>query len=197
MDAVSLLQEGATTHEERAPANATDPSQSGAPAQKQEGVKEVPPKFGKFKCNKGPPDCGLLHDKMSLLWGKYKDLVDELQQTMDQNEFEYNELMSNYNEQLTVLRNAKSTCIAELNKAIADLNAAREELFEKQTQARKLEIEYEAYMAACKARIEYILYQDICSYISVRATVMAYSTVSPRTRSPTATSATGCPPSAP
>merc|ERR1719217_434375 len=102
MDAVSLLQEGATTHEERAPANATDPSQSGAPAQKVPVVKEVPLKFGKFKCNKGPPDCGLLHDKMSLLWGKFKD-----------------------NEQLTVLRNAKSTCIAELNAAIANLNAAR------------------------------------------------------------------------
>merc|ERR1719217_1670669 len=179
MDAVSLLQEGATTHEERAPANATDPSQSGAPAQKVPVVKEVPPKFGKFKCNKGPPDCGLLHDKMSLLWGKYKDLVDELQQTMDKNEFEYKELMSNYNEQLTVLRNAKSTCIQELNKAVADLNAAREELDEKQAQSRKLEYEYAVYMAACKARIEYILYQDICSYISVRATVMAYSKVSP------------------
>merc|ERR1719409_91769 len=98
---------------------------------------------------------------------------------MDQNAFEYNETMSNYNEQLTVLRNAKSTCIAELNKAVADLNAAREELDEKQEQSRKLEMEYMVYMAACKARIEYILYQDICSYISVRATVMAYSKVSP------------------
>merc|ERR1719453_2932496 len=150
-----------------------------APVKKQKVVKEVDVKFGKFKCNKGPPDCGLLHDKMSLLWGKYKDLVDELQQEMDKNEFEFKELVSNYNEQLQVLRSAKATCIAELNQAIADLNAAREELFEKQTQSRTLESEFEVYMAACKARIEYILYQDICSYISVRATVMAYSTVSP------------------
>merc|ERR1719197_781358 len=150
-----------------------------APIKKTVVVKEVNPAFGKFKCNKGPPDCGLLHDKMSLLWGKYKDLVDELQQTMDKNEFEFEELKTNYNEQLTVLRNAKSTCIAELNKAVADLNAAREELEEKQEQSRKLEYEYEVYMAACKKRIEYILYQDICSYISVRASIMAFSTVSP------------------
>merc|ERR1719378_1371206 len=116
-----------------------------------------------------PPECWLLHDKMSLLWGKYKDLVDELQQEMDKNEFEYKDLVSNYNEQLTVLRNAKSTCIAELNQAVADLTAAREELHEKQSQSRELESEFMVYMAACKARIEYILYQDICSYISVRA----------------------------
>merc|ERR1719420_1733937 len=110
-----------------------------APVQKVEVVKDVDVRTGKFKCNKGPPDCGLLHDKMSLLWGKYKDLVDELQQEMDKNEFEFKELVSNYNEQLTVLRNAKSTCIAELNQAIADLNSAREELAEKQSQSRKLE----------------------------------------------------------
>jgi len=24
------------------------------------------------------PDCGLLHDKLSLLWGEFKDSVDEL-----------------------------------------------------------------------------------------------------------------------
>merc|ERR1719163_2550635 len=121
------------------------------PVEKTEVVKRVDINVG-YKICKDPhpvPDCGLLHDKMSLLWGKYKDLVDELQQTMDKYEFE--ELKANYNEQLTVLRNAKSTCIAELNKAIADLNAAREELEEKQSQSRKLEREYAIYMAACKA----------------------------------------------
>merc|ERR1719163_884753 len=66
-----------------------------------------------------------------------------------------------------------------MNQAVADLNAAREELHEKQSQSRQLEYEFVVYMAACRARIEYILYQDICSYISVRATVMAFSTVSP------------------
>jgi hypothetical protein len=30
-------------------------------------------------CPPTPPDCGLLHDKLSLLWGEYKDKVDELQ----------------------------------------------------------------------------------------------------------------------
>merc|ERR1719379_150191 len=110
----SLLQEAATRHVERAPngTSAADDDTMSAPTAKQAVVKEVPPQFGKFKCNKGPPDCGLLHDKMSLLWGKYKDLVDELQQEMDKNEFEFEELKTNYNEQLTVLKNAKTTCIS-------------------------------------------------------------------------------------
>ena len=30
------------------------------------------------KRNDGVPNCGLLHDAMSLEWGKFKDLVDEL-----------------------------------------------------------------------------------------------------------------------
>merc|ERR1719379_2465483 len=116
----SLLQEAATSHVERAPngTSAADDDTMSAPTAKQAVVKEVPPQFGKFKCNKGPPDCGLLHDKMSLLWGKYKDLVDELQQEMDKNEFEFEELKTNYNEQLEVLRNSKARFTMELNEAI-------------------------------------------------------------------------------
>ena len=29
-------------------------------------------------CGPDPPDCVLLHDKLSLMWGEYKDKVDEL-----------------------------------------------------------------------------------------------------------------------
>merc|ERR1719230_162074 len=34
-------------------------------------------KKGQLKCPPTPPDCGLLHDKMSLMWGVYKDQVDQ------------------------------------------------------------------------------------------------------------------------
>ena len=34
--------------------------------------KGVPVAEGHFKCPRGPPDCGLLHDKMSLMWGSWR-----------------------------------------------------------------------------------------------------------------------------
>merc|ERR1719321_2203313 len=82
----------------------TTPGMPTPPLPKVEVVKRVPVEAGKLKCSKGPPDCGLLNDKMSLMWGKYKDLVDELQQEMDKNDFEFKEFSDNMNEQLQVLR---------------------------------------------------------------------------------------------
>merc|ERR1740117_2101958 len=40
-------------------------------------------------CPPTPPDCGLLHDKLSLMWGDYKDKVDELQMEMNKNQYEF------------------------------------------------------------------------------------------------------------
>merc|ERR1719460_547222 len=83
------------------------------------------------ECPPGPPDCGLLHDTMSLMWGKFKDLVDELQQEMDKNEFEFQELKTNLNEQLEVLRNSKARFTMELNEAIANMRSTQELMGEK------------------------------------------------------------------
>ena len=47
------------------------------------------------KCDKGAVDDGLLHDKMSLMWGSDKDPVNALQQLMDRNEFELEEIKEN------------------------------------------------------------------------------------------------------
>merc|ERR1719236_384145 len=126
-----------------------------------------------------PPDCGLLHDNMSLMWGKFKDLVDELQAEMDKNLFEFNMLKMNMNQQLEVLRNSKARFIMELNEATASLNADREEMAEKEEEREKLELEYKVYMSKCKKRIEWIFFQDFCAYLVIRAQVMKESSVSP------------------
>merc|ERR1719316_1095243 len=130
-------------------------------------------------CNGGPPDCGLLHDKMSLMWGEYKDKVDELQQHMDKEEFEYTETKTSLNAQIDVTRNQKATCISDFNQAVADIAAAQEEMAQKEEEARDLDHDYKVYMAACRKRIYWIKYQDYCSYVLVRALTMKYSTVSP------------------
>merc|ERR1719316_2234632 len=130
-------------------------------------------------CNGGPPDCGLLHDKMSLMWGEYKDKVDELQQHMDKEEFEFTETKTTLNAQIDVTRNHKATCIADFNQAVADIAAAQEEMAQKEEEARDLDHKYKVYMAACRKRIYWIKFQDYCSYVLVRTLTMKYSSVSP------------------
>merc|ERR1719207_113329 len=85
----------------------------------------------------------------------------------------------NMNQQLEVLRTSKARFIMDLNEATASLNADREEMAEKEEEREKIELEYKVYMAKCKKRIEWIFFQDFCSYLVIRAQVMVYSSVSP------------------
>jgi hypothetical protein len=149
------------------------------PVPKEKVVKRLDITVGYVKCPTEPPDCGLLHDNMSLMWGKFKDLVDELQAEMDKNLFEFTILKENLNQQLEVLRNSKARFIMELNEATASLNSDREEMAEKEEQRKTLEHEYKVYMSHCKKRIEWIFFYDFCSYMVIRAQVMIYSKVSP------------------
>ena len=43
------------------------------------------PSGGGIMCSPDSPDCGLLHNKLSLMWGDYKDKVDELTMEMNKN----------------------------------------------------------------------------------------------------------------
>ena len=111
-------------------------------------------------------------DKTVLMRGEFKDLVDELQQEMDKNEFE-----------IDFLRNTKAVRITSLNEAIGILNSLREELTEKEAEARELDQEHEAYMKLCRKVCCWSLCQDICSCLSVRAAIVGYSKESPPRRS--------------
>merc|ERR1719443_1342807 len=157
----------------------TTPGIPTPPVPKDRVVKRLDITVGHMKCPMTPPDCGLLHDNMSLMWGKFKDLVDELQAEMDKNLFEFNMLKMNLNQQLEVLRNSKARLIMQLNEATASLNSDRQEMSEKEEERDKLEHEYKIYMAKCKKRIEWIFFQDFCAYLVIRAQVMTYSSVSP------------------
>merc|ERR1719443_2445026 len=117
----------------------TTPGIPTPPVPKERVVKRLDITVGSVKCPTDPPDCGLLHDNMSLMWGKFKDLVDELQAEMDKNLFEFNLLKSNLNQQLEVLRNSKARFTMELNEATASLNSDREEMAEKEEEREKIE----------------------------------------------------------
>merc|ERR1719238_841929 len=170
---------GVSTQKADPPTTTTTPGIPTPPVPKDRVVKRLDITVGHMKCPMTPPDCGLLHDNMSLMWGKFKDLVDELQAEMDKNLFEFNMLKMNLNQQLEVLRNSKARFIMELNEATASLNADREEMAEKEEEREKLEAEYKLYMSKCKKRIEWIFFQDFCAYLVIRAQVMTYSKVSP------------------
>ena len=131
------------------------------------------------RCPNTPPDCCLLHDNMSLMWGKFKDLVDELQAEMDKNEFEFTSLTDNLNQQLDVLRSTKATFIIKLNEAAASMNADWEDASEKESELLKLMKEYKGYMKRCTAKIRWTFLQDFCGYFVVRAQIMGFSKVCP------------------
>merc|ERR1719443_1970234 len=80
---------------------------------------------------------------------------------------------------MDILRNSKSRFTMELNEATASLNADRGEMKEKQDEMRRLSRQYKGFMSKCKKRIEWIFFQDFCSYLVVRMQLMTYSKVSP------------------
>merc|ERR1719450_751623 len=103
----------------------------------------------------------------------------EDQQHMDKEEFEYEETKYNLNTRIDVTRNQKATCVSDFNQAVADIAAAKEEMAQKEEEARDLNHDYEVYMEACRKRIFWIKFQDYCSYVLVRTLTMKYSKVSP------------------
>jgi len=125
------------------------------------------------------PDCGLLHDKLSLMWGEYKDSVDELSMEIAKNEDKWNELKESLNAQIGLLSNKKAKLSQLLSEATANLNLDRQEKKDKNVEKRTLDEEYQAYMKQCKKRIEWIMYQDMCSIKVVRNALMESSTDCP------------------
>ena len=67
-----------------------------------------------------------LHDAFrSLMWGDYKDKVDELQMEMNKNEFEWEELKYNLNAQIKVLSASKARFSQLLSEARSNMTADR------------------------------------------------------------------------
>jgi len=125
------------------------------------------------------PDCALLHDKLSLMWGEFKDTVDELTMEMMENEMTFEEVKDNFNGQIRLLAKSKARFAQLLAEARANLAADRSEMKSKDQQKSKLDRQYYAYMKKCKKRIQWIMYQDMCAIKIVRNAVMENSTVCP------------------
>jgi hypothetical protein len=143
-------------------------------------VAEEPSASGQWKkCTDGTPNCGLLHDLMSMEWGKFRDSFDVLATQMEKNQDEYDRFMANMNEQLNVINSMRTKHMEQLAETISGINADTEETNEKEEEKRDLQSEYDKHMAEFKAAATEILYTRICGVRTVRNQILWDSTVSP------------------
>jgi len=137
------------------------------------------PSGGGIMCSPDPPDCGLLHDKLSLMWGDYKDKVDELTMEMNKNAFMFEELKMELNDQIQILANSKARFSMMLSESRSNLAADREEVKAKEMQKINVDEQYIDFMKKCCERVKWIMFQDMCALIVVRNAVLEDSTTCP------------------
>jgi len=143
-------------------------------------VSEDPHPKGQWKkCVDGEPNCGLLHDLMSIEWGKFRDGFDELTAEMNQNKQEFDATKRNINEELTVISDEKTKHMEVLANTISSINADTEEMNEKDQQKRDLTHEFDKTCKVFREKIEEILYTRICAVRKVRNELLEHSTESP------------------
>merc|ERR1719362_1275669 len=127
-------------------------------------VSEKPHPSGQWrKCTDGEPNCGLLHDLMSIEWGRFRDSFDVLAAEMKRNGDKYDAMMTNLNEQLVAINDRRTKFMELLADTIPAINADSEEMNEKDEQKRDLQDEYDKTMAKFRAECEEILYTRICA----------------------------------
>merc|ERR1719237_1105388 len=121
-------------------------------------VSESPHPSGQWKkCVDGTPNCGLLHDLMSLEWGKFRDSFDELTAEMNQNQERYDNNKRNINEEISVISDQKTKHMEVLAETISKINADTEEMNEKNEQERLLKEEFEKTCQIFREKITEIL----------------------------------------
>lgn len=128
------------------------------------------------KCSLGKPNCGLLHDNMSLMWGEMKDAVDTLDTKMRKDAKAWHAKMQNWNEQISLATGNKETSQGHLSEAIAEQTADSAEQDKKEQEERRLEAEFVKGWGACKAEIHEILFTKFCGVKAARGELHKKST---------------------
>jgi len=168
---LSLLQSGTASQTIQDPA--PPPASDRSPVQEGMGLDDMAK-----KCGDCVPDfCEEFHDKVSLLWGKYQDMVDELQAEMDRNEARFIELRANFITQLDIIKTAKGRYMMLLAEVISNLNQAQSQQSEKQQQKFELVVEFRTEMMKCKKEIHDIMCNDIVAWLCIRNKIMLEHTV--------------------
>jgi len=125
-----------------------------------------------------PPPCPI-HDKLSLLWGKHKDDVDELTMEMMRKAWEFEEMKRNIESQIRQVTASESKLIALLSETKGNLAADRSEIQTKYALKRRLTEQYTRRTTEMKKNICWIAGQDMCAVKVVRNAIMDKSTECP------------------
>merc|ERR1719367_2251197 len=146
-----------------------------------DSIQEEPDAAGQWKkcSSEYPVNCGLLHDIMSLEWGKFRDGYDELKMKMKLDKERYLKMMDDYNTQISTLTGQKSKYEEVLSDAVSQIQLDTQELKEKTVERDDLQGEWTHKCTEYRAEITEILYTRICATRKVRNEVMTYSTVTP------------------
>jgi hypothetical protein len=83
------------------------------------------------RCAQAKPDCGVVHDTFSSLWGGIKDLVEEVQDKIKEDRIAWNKLDTEFKAQLETLNSEKGILEDENLKTLADRGAPAQEKDEK------------------------------------------------------------------
>lgn len=120
------------------------------------------------KCTLGKPNCGLLHDNMSLMWGEMKDAVDKLEAKMRRESKAWEKKKDNYNAQISLNTSGKEQAQSHLSEAIAEQTADSAEQDKKQQEERRLELEFRRGWRTCVREINEILFTKFCGVKAAR-----------------------------
>jgi len=131
------------------------------------------------KCSLGRPNCGLLHDNMSIMWGGMKDAVDALDTKMRREEKIWNKKLENWNSQISLATGNKETSQGHLSSAMAEQTADLAEQDKKEQEERRLEAEFRKGWAQCKNEMNEILFTKFCGVKAARGQLHKKGAVKP------------------
>jgi len=120
------------------------------------------------KCTLGKPNCGLLHDNMSLTWGEMKDEVDKLNKKMVRRRTRWEDLKANLEGQIKTQKKTQEQHESDLAEASKLMSEDMDEQQRKEKEKRGEEELLFKKKASCKTVIEEILFTKICGVIKVR-----------------------------
>merc|ERR1719350_1913900 len=98
---------------------------------------------------------------------------------MNQNKQDYDKIVRNINDELTLISDLKTKHMEELANTISSVNADTEEMNEKDEQKRELTHEFDKTCAVFREKITEILFTRICAVRRVRNELLVSSTLTP------------------
>jgi len=125
------------------------------------------------KCRVARVDCGLLHDNMSILWGDYKDQVEETESIIAKDDGKYSREKAAFQERKGMLVTALSTANTGLAEARSHSASLKQEQAKTEGEHRGLVRKLNGVIADCRATTQHLLFNSICGLKSVRGSLLA------------------------